>query len=61
MANEQKTVTVNDPEGNDVEVPVGLDGKNPVSPNNPPAKAVSEGDREAPAETVTDKKPANRK
>lgn len=41
-----KTTEVEDAHGNMVEVPVGLDGENPVSPNNPPAKAsghVSEG------------------
>lgn len=26
---------------------VGIDGENPVTPNNPPAKAVSEADRES--------------
>ncbi len=34
-----KTVTVQDRNGTDVEVPVGLDGKNPVSVNNPNPKA----------------------
>lgn len=43
---EQKTVTVKDAFGNDVEVPVGADGENPVSPNNPPTKALPEADRE---------------
>lgn len=39
-AKKAKTVTLQDAYGNDVEVPVGSDGKNPVSPNNPPAKAA---------------------
>lgn len=38
-ATEVATVTVQDVEGNDMEVEVGVDGVNPVSPNNPPAKA----------------------
>lgn len=37
---EQKTVTRTDARGNEVEVPVGADGENPVSPNNPPLKAT---------------------
>lgn len=41
------TVTVQDREGNDIEVAVGLDGKNPVSINNPSPKAVAEEDHEA--------------
>lgn len=51
MADEQKTeetktVTVEDLNGTEFEVPVGLDGENPVSPNNPPLKAVAEADRD---------------
>ena len=46
-AKKKTTVTVQDREGNDIEVPVGVDGKNPVSINNPSAKAVSEDDHEA--------------
>ena len=43
----QKTVTVQDRNGTDVEVAVGLDGKNPVSINNPSPKSLSEEDRKA--------------
>lgn len=43
----QKTVTVEDLNGVEHEVPVGIDGKSPVSPNNPTLKAVAEGDRDA--------------
>jgi hypothetical protein len=39
-AGAEETVTVADREGNEFETPLGADGKNPVSPNNPPAKAV---------------------
>src|SRR5262245_24924904 len=35
------TVTVTDRDGTEVQVEVGVDGKNPVSPNNPPAKALA--------------------
>jgi hypothetical protein len=38
---EPKTVTLQDAQGNDVEVPVGLDGQSPVSPNNPHPKATN--------------------
>jgi len=34
------TVTVADRDGNEFEVEVGIDGENPVSPDNPPAKAT---------------------
>jgi hypothetical protein len=34
------TVTVKDAVGNEIEVEVGADGKNPVNPNNPPLKAL---------------------
>lgn len=37
--NSAKTVTREDAYGNKIEVPVGADGKNPVSPENPPVKA----------------------
>lgn len=37
----EKTVTVADRVGNEFQTPVGADGQNPVSPNNPPAKAIS--------------------
>lgn len=40
MAGKKSTVTREDAYGNEVEVEVGADGENPVSPNNPPAKAV---------------------
>lgn len=40
MSNTKNTTTVTDQFGNELEVEVGLDGKNPVSPNNPPAKAA---------------------
>lgn len=40
------TVTTTDRDGNEFEVEVGVDGKNPVSVNNPPAKAVSVDDAE---------------
>lgn len=40
MSDTKNTVTVTDKYGNEVEVEVGIDGKNPVSPNNPPAKAI---------------------
>lgn len=43
---EPKTVTRVDAFGNEIEVPVGADGENPVSPNNPPAKALPEGYRD---------------
>lgn len=43
---EQETVTVTDLNGDEHEVPAGLDGVNPVSPNNPPLKAIPEADRE---------------
>jgi hypothetical protein len=39
MPDETKTVTRQDQYGNDIEVPVGRDGENPVSPNNPAFKA----------------------
>lgn len=38
------TVTTTDREGNEFETEMGVDGKNPVSVNNPPAKAISEDD-----------------
>jgi hypothetical protein len=44
------TVTVQDAQGKDVEVEVGLDGEEPVSPQNPPKKAVLGGGRAAEAE-----------
>lgn len=47
---ESQTTTVEDLNGNEHEVPVGLDGENPVSPNNPHPKAVAEADREAAVE-----------
>ena len=34
-----KMVILTDAEGNQVKVPAGMDGKTPVSPNNPPAKS----------------------
>ena len=40
MAKKKTTVTRKDQYGNEIEVPVGVDGKNPVSPNNPSPKAV---------------------
>lgn len=41
MSDEKKTtVTRTDAEGNEIEVEVGADGENPVSPNNPPLKAT---------------------
>lgn len=43
-AAEPKTVTVTTSTGLEFDVPVGADGKNPVSPNNPPAGAISEAD-----------------
>lgn len=45
------TTSVND-KGVAIEVEVGADGKNPVSPNNPPAKAiyVNRRDQETPGE-----------
>lgn len=43
---EPAMVTVTDLTGNEIKVPAGLDGKNPVSPNNPPVKAVAESDRD---------------
>lgn len=46
-ANEEpQTVTVTDLNGTEIEVPVGLDGVNPVSPNNPSLKSVPEDARE---------------
>lgn len=45
-AAQEQTVTVTDLHGDEVEVPAGMDGENPVSPNNPPLKAVAEADRE---------------
>lgn len=41
MVAKQKTVTVEDRNGDKFEVPAGLDGKNPVSPNNPAPGAVA--------------------
>jgi hypothetical protein len=38
------TVTTTDRDGHEFEVEVGADGKNPVSVNNPPAKAIAEDD-----------------
>lgn len=38
------TVTTTDRNGDDFETPVGIDGVNPVTPNNPPAKAVPADD-----------------
>lgn len=35
------TVTTSDSVGHEFEVEVGADGKNPVSVNNPPAKAIA--------------------
>ena len=37
---ETKTVKFEDAHGNEVEVPAGMDGENPISPNNPPEKAT---------------------
>lgn len=41
------TVTVQDAEGNDIEAEVGADGKNPVTVDNPPAKAERVTDSDA--------------
>lgn len=38
------TVTTTDRDGNEFETELGADGKNPVSVNNPPAKAIAEDD-----------------
>lgn len=35
------TTTVTDASGNEFEVPTGADGENPVTPDNPPAKAIA--------------------
>lgn len=35
-----ESVTTTDAYGNEIEAEVGIDGENPVTPNNPPAKAV---------------------
>lgn len=40
------TVTMTDAFGNEFEVPVGADGVSPVTPNNPPLKAMPEAERE---------------
>lgn len=40
------TVTMTDAFGHEFEVPVGADGVSPVTPNNPPLKAMPEVDRE---------------
>lgn len=37
---EVKMVTVTDATGEEYEVPAGADGEHPVSPDNPPAKAL---------------------
>lgn len=41
---DEKTVTTSDREGNEFEVPVGVDGVSPVTPNNPVANALSPED-----------------
>lgn len=45
--NGEKTIKVEDARGNEVAVPVGADGENPVSPQNPPRKALLGGGNEA--------------
>jgi hypothetical protein len=54
----EETVTTTDKYGNEFETPVGVDGKNPVSVNNPPAKAVTITDAsdvdDVATETTTD-------
>lgn len=40
------TMTMDDRFGNEVTVEVGADGENPVSVNNPPAKAVLPSDED---------------
>lgn len=42
----ENTVTVTDSTGHEFEAELGADGVNPVSVNNPPAKAISEKDVE---------------
>ena len=51
------TVEVEDQFGNKVEVPVGLDGKNPVSAQNPAPKSMSEEDQKRQAEFLKEETP----
>ena len=57
-AKKAKTVTVQDRNGNDVEVPVGIDGKNPVSAQNPAPKTMSEEDAKAQVDFLKNDLPA---
>jgi hypothetical protein len=45
-----ETITVADSTGREFETELGADGKNPVSPNNPPAKAVAPDEPKQPKE-----------
>lgn len=47
-------VVLQDRSGNDVVVPLGADGESPVSPDNPPTKALLGGGNAAPGAEQTD-------